>query len=434
MLIGLVLATPFIDMSGYLDADQRRFRVYAYLIVAMLELVLIALRGWKISLIHLRTPVVVFLTWCAASLLWTQHFDLTLKRLALLCIVYIGMTGCVVDLGERRSIRVIQAILVLALVVNFVGALLFPEIGTHALAPVHLWRGFMAHKNIAGMLCAITIIFFIFDRGKLFLPLRAAVILSSCIFFYLAWSKTTLATLPIALACGWAIVWFGKRQRSWPDKVQKNIVIGCWVVGIVSVGGFILATLQQDFFLSLTNDTTAVTKRGAIWRPMIQFYLDHPLLGSGYGAYWDASAQRPDNNAPALGIWNNVDQGHNGYLDLLVQVGLPGLVLALYIVVICPMQRLLDVMVRSPRRAALVFSTIVFLIGENFAESSIFADDSLGNAFLLISLAYLNLSKLRNAEPVTSGGWGSATESARSAVKMRVRRQRRNSVLGREPL
>ena len=179
-----------------------------------------------------------------------------------------------------------------------------------------------------------------------------------------------------------------------PVILRKSFVAASRVLFVLVIVVLVILTVQRDIFLSLTDDTTTLTTRGAIWRPMIQFYLDHPFLGSGYGAYWDASDTRIDPKA-IFKAWKNVDQGHNGYLDLLVQVGLPGLVLALYAAFTWPVQQLATVIGREPQRAALIFAILVFSLIENFSESTLFADDALGNGFLLIALAQLHRIRLR---------------------------------------
>jgi O-antigen ligase len=183
----------------------------------------------------------------------------------------------------------------------------------------------------------------------------------------------------------------------------------------------LLATLQRDIFLSLTDNTANLTGRLAIWRPMIQFYLDHPLLGSGYGAYWDASAGLVDNHVLNSGMWKNIDQAHNGYLDVLVQLGLPGLALALYAAFVWPMGGLIPMIGRNPQRAGLIFALLVFFMIENLSESSLFADDALGNAFLLLALAYTHQFALQSSKRRKPD----ETQGVVSAVQLRESRQKR---------
>ncbi|MBB3938907.1 O-antigen ligase [Novosphingobium fluoreni] len=426
LLLVLVLATPFMDMSGALSPGQKVFRIYVYGVVGLLQAALIVARGWERSLRAFRTPMLPLLLWCALSLAWTQHVELTGKRLILLSLVYLGIFSGVCDLGTRRSSKILRIAVVGALILNFAVVLWAPALGTQMFEGQSLWRGFMAHKNIAGVLCAVTIILFAFDSRKVPAVGRYAVILGALIFFFQAWSKTAWLALPTALAAGGAILLFSKRYLPPSGPSSRSQVMGTRIVYGLLLLGLALLTVQRDFFLSLTNNTMALTGRGAIWRPMIQFYLDHPLLGSGYGAYWDASANLLDPEAPGAGMWKNIDQGHNGYLDLLVQLGLPGLALALYAALVWPMAQIGSMIGRQPQRAALILALLVFFLLENFSESSLFADDALGNAFLLIALAQLHRYGLRyeqNGRTKTSGT--KEGDEFQNLAEMRMGRQKR---------
>lgn len=407
-----MLFTPFVEMAEGVSGEQKALRLYGYAIVSVLQVILFLWRGWKQSLRIVRAPISLFVLWCALSLAWTQHYDLTGKRLVLLGLVYCGTSAAIIDLSAQRSLTITRLLLLAMLILNFIVAITVPEIGTHVggseVGGLDLWRGIMAHKNIAGMLCAITVIMFSFDAGRIPVTARAIVIAAALLFLYMAWSKTAWISLPIALVAGGVLALTGARQSSaaskWRELFLKGLV-GLYAIVILMI---IAATLQGDVLLSLTNNTSALTGRAAIWRPMIQFYLDHPFLGSGYGAYWDASADLVDINARSSGIWKNVDQGHNGFLDLLVQVGIPGFALALYAAFVWPARRLTGMMNRRTERAALTLSLLIFFLLENFSESSLLADDALGNAFLLIALAFVQRDTLNIAEGKRSGRSGEA--------------------------
>jgi O-antigen ligase len=413
----LVLCTPFVEMTGILSEEQKAYRLYGYATLGLIEAALIPMRGWRRSLRIFSSPVSLVLIWSAFSLTWTQHVDLTTKRLVLLALVYGGVFGSVSDLDVRRSLGIVRIALVVALVMNFAVAIADPDVGMQPFGGSHLWRGIMGHKNIAGMLCSVTIILFTFDCAKVPVLARTAAIGAALVFFFLAWSKTTLASLPLASGAAGAVILAARQYPALSERWRRS-------AGLVALGLFglivvilLVATVQQNFLLSLTDDTGKLTGRTAIWRPMIQFYLEHAFLGAGYGAYWNPNVDLID--AAAGGRWANVDQGHNGYLDLLTQIGLPGLTLALCAAFVWPVRPIFDMIGKSPQRAALIVALLVFFLIENFSESSLFADDTLGNGFLLLALACVQRFGLRSAERSKSG-----SGEMISAARRRERRQR----------
>jgi len=396
LLLALVLLTPFIDMTDALSPEQRAYRLYGYGLLLLLQIASTLARGWQASVRILITPVAAVIAWFCLSLLWAQPLELAGRRLALLCLIYIGIFGSVCDLGYRRSISILRIMLALVLVINLLVVFAFPEFGTQTWRQLDLWRGIMAHKNFAGVLAAITIVVFAFDGAKIPLAVRAPVIALGVVFAYQSWSRTALVSLLMAIVVGGAIALMKPSTRASLSGQQATLTKAAWI-GLAAILTIIVAlTIQRDFLLSLTDDASALSLRTSIWRPMLQFYLDTPLSGSGYGAYWDAPVNLAEASAYSTQKWlREVDQGHNGYLDLLVQTGLPGLALALVAALVWPLTRFVQMNERMPQRAALVFGLITFVIIQNFAESTLFADDAIANAMFLVALAQIRRFELR---------------------------------------
>lgn len=61
MLIVLVLATPFVDMSGAVSPEQKVYRLYGYGLLGMLQVALIPVRGWQRSLRIVSAPAGLFI-------------------------------------------------------------------------------------------------------------------------------------------------------------------------------------------------------------------------------------------------------------------------------------------------------------------------------------------------------------------------------------
>jgi O-antigen ligase len=288
----------------------------------------------------------------------------------------------------------LRLFLVAVLIANFLAVFGFPNVGMHA--GTGQWRGLLANKNIAGIVCATTILIFAFDGKKVAPPLRFGIILAAIIFLYQTWSRTPLIILPFAWALGFGISYL----RLAPDRSRVFQNRATVVVSVIFGLGFlalIVLTLQRDFLISLTDDIGALSLRNAIWRPMLLFYLDHPILGAGYGSYWDAGIAQTSVDAYKAQRWlSAVDQGHNGYLDLLVQTGLPGLVLAVSAAIAWPLIRFVPVVVKDSKKASMIFSILFMIIVENFTESSMFSGDVFGNFLLFIVLAMLHRFELKS--------------------------------------
>lgn len=337
-------------------------------------------------------PFWLALAWCWLSLAWALDPGVAVRRLVLTTIIIWSAFAIVRQLGIERTLLFVRIALVAMLIINIVTVLAFPQIGLHDSTSddpllVGNWRGLMGHKNQAGLLCAITILFFAYDRRKLPYPLLAAVVLLSTVFLWFSASKTSLGIVFVAAAAGFGIAYAKTRyaSRGTTSQVGRNVImltIALILLPIIHFG------VQSDSFLNYLADPSGLTGRTEIWAAMMRYYLNNPVFSAGYGSFWNIG-----NASPMLtfgkGWVLSVSEGHNGYLDLLVTIGLPGLVLVLMASFVFPAWRLF-VTARLPRETcALVAAVLLFCFMHNFTESSLFDRDTLGQVFLLIVLGML---------------------------------------------
>jgi O-antigen ligase len=82
-----------------------------------------------------------------------------------------------------------------------------------------------------------------------------------------------------------------------------------------------------DILSSLNKDPT-LTGRVPLWGLLMELAVKHGFLGYGLGAFWLMG------NDDVQWVWAVAEwqspEAHNGYIDILLQLGLPGLVLAIW--------------------------------------------------------------------------------------------------------
>jgi O-antigen ligase len=81
--------------------------------------------------------------------------------------------------------------------------------------------------------------------------------------------------------------------------------------------------------------------------------------------------------------------GHNGYLDLALQVGVPGMVLVTFAAIVWPLLRLFSSRIASPARRALIVAVVIFCAGHNITETSLFDRDMIVHVFLMFAIALI---------------------------------------------
>ncbi|MDF0490947.1 O-antigen ligase family protein [Sphingomonas sp. H39-1-10] len=337
-------------------------------------------------------PFWLALAWCWLSLAWALDPGVAVRRLVLTTIIIWSAFAIVRQLGIERTLLFVRLALVAMLIINFVTVIVFPSIGLHDTTSddpllVGKWRGLMGHKNQAGLLCALTILFFVYDRRKLPYALMAAVVISSTVFLWFSASKTSLGLVFVAAAAGIGIAHAKKRygNRHSMSAIGRSVLMLAIALILVPIIHF---SVQSDWFLNYLADPSGLTGRTQIWAAMMRYYLNNPVFSAGYGSFWNIG-----NASPMLtfgkGWVLSVSEGHNGYLDLLVTIGLPGLVLVLMATFVFPARRLFVTTRLSHATVALVAAVLLFCFMHNFTESSLFDRDTLGQVFLLIVLGML---------------------------------------------
>ena len=84
-----------------------------------------------------------------------------------------------------------------------------------------------------------------------------------------------------------------------------------------------------------------LTDRTDLWTDLMDIAAERPLLGVGYGAFWIGNTH----NLWDRHLWRP-NQGHNGYLDVYLELGVVGLVLLLAVLATSFLSLLKQVAVR----------------------------------------------------------------------------------------
>lgn len=391
LLLLLVFCGPLMTLSeGPLTGEGSFQRQIGYLVAFGLAVYGARPLADRAALLAVPWPIIAMLLWCWLSLLWALDPHVAIRRLFLMTLVVWTVFIIVNSAGYRATMQMVRIALGLALIANFLTVLLAPDIGIHhrlageaVTAVIGNWCGFMAHKNFAGAACALCILCFSLDAREIRPLLRLAVITGAVLFLYEAQSKTSAGVCVIALVAGFVFQRYDARYRS---VLVPLLTVAVIVVSVLTSA--YSSALQTDYL-----DPHAFTGRGQIWQALFRYASDHLMLGAGYGSFWNIGPTSPIYTY-ATGFVTKITVGHNGYLDLLVTVGLPGVLLAVFAAILWPIARLLLTRGVDPARGALVLSIILFCMGHNVTESSLFDRDAFVGVFLMLANA-LSLRTVR---------------------------------------
>lgn len=331
--------------------------------------------------------VLIFLFWCALSVIWAIAPAISARRLVLMGVVLLSLQAQISLIGPDRALHLLTRVLIAILLVNLASIPLIEQARHLPGEDLGLdgdWRGLFLHKNQAGAISAMTALLLLFRvrrGGGVAAPLLLALAL---LFLLMTNSKTaiglTLIAGPIALLFG--------LTRPYPFGRVLLIGVGIWGCAF---GLALIAELAGPIG-ALFGDPTAFTGRMALWDSLWELIRRDPVFGAGYGSFWNLGAESPISGLVPPDHWTaRTGQGHNGYLDLLVTVGAPGLLFALVGFLIGPLLAIGTLSRSGSPLAPLLLGTLLLFSGANLMESFLAQGDA-GFWVLFLAISRIGVS------------------------------------------
>lgn len=218
---------------------------------------------------------------------------------------------------------------------SLAGVVLLPEAAVHQSFETEaqhsgLWRGIYSHKNVTGPMMAIIAFagIYLMRRGRWVSGI--AIALLALFFIAQTGSKTSLIVTPAVAAIILLPTLAGLRGLSVALVLAAVLTTQALTIGTVYSG-------TLDAILRSVESTTTFTGRVGIWEFSKPFLLSKPWTGYGYDGFWLSDrvlfAEQPfDSTWDPRGIVH----GHNGYLDVALILGLPAMLLFVWISLIAP--------------------------------------------------------------------------------------------------
>ena len=363
--------------------DSLRQAVFA-MTFALIAAATVLTSGWR-ALLKVPIAFVVLLLWCWASVTWAIDPAVSLRRVLFTTVVALSVVWSVNMLSVRQALSSLGwwlALIVLAdwAVMPFVTMAVHQSDGLEPLLAGD-WRGIHNHKNEAGALCVVATMMFgemaLCGVSRITAPALAGLSLG---FLAMTASKTSIGFLFVAVVLGVVV-----------DRSYRNPNLGRFL----AAAGVCLAVLLGIEFAERTaevaaffDDPASLTGRVQIWPMLLRYAANHLFLGSGYGSFWEIGDASPINNDGPHWL-TKIAHAHNGYLDLLVQVGIVGLGFAIGGLVVRPLYRLSTQPLPVPRSRWLLATIIIFCLLHNLLESSLMDRSNIVWVFMLIAYTLL---------------------------------------------
>ena len=348
-----------------------------------------------------RNPFILALVATAVlSVLWSDDPATSLKRAA-------GLATWTVFgyyLASRYSASELLWHLGVALgivaILSVGSALLLPAYGMEAGAEP-AWRGVFTTKNVLGTMMLLAVVVFGVQTTQRGVTRIVAIIGLIIAISLIALAKATAALLIVpVLAVSIPVVLTFRRNNA------AAALVLCLLLG-VSAAGSVLIT-EKDTVLSVLGKDATLTGRTVLWSKVVDHIEDRPVLGHGYGAFWEPSARASEQVRAAIG-WDT-PHSHNALLDEWLDLGVVGVLLLLgaYFLSIGRAWAALRAAPDVDGLWAMAFLTMVFL--GNTTESSLIQSILIWSLFVAVS----SMPSHRTSSRKAGHRFASATARARA--------------------
>ena len=330
----------------------------------------------KLNRIPLRTiwfslaPMIGVLLLALVSVFWSEYPWLTVRRSSHLLIEVISLILIALAYRDEPESLLTRLFYIFGVItLANAASLAVPSI---SFSPIG-FMGIHYHKNEAGafFFCAIPLFALgILNRNTSKIRLAAVLLfLIAAGLFLLTQSKSAWVCVLIGIPLTFGLRLMIKGHRHF------RVVMPLMFLAFGFAMLLIIADVGVDTILNGIFGDTTLTGRSDIWQfALVKFYSE-PVHGIGYGALWQTGVEI-EQYLSAYDVIGAVNEAHNGYIDILAQLGALGVVLLIVFLAIVSI-RLCRVINRYENRhlAGIGSYALYLLIGSliyNISESSFF--------------------------------------------------------------
>ncbi len=256
--------------------------------------------------------LILLIFWAGLSVLWSVDPATSFQRVLTIAVAAIAAAGLVIRFSAKSLAHLVVLTTCIGMGLSLVLWLSGDPLAVDRIAGGV--RGAFTHKNVLGQITAIGTLLGI---GLLQRPgarlLGAAALVLGVICLLVARSATAIASTMAGILILYVLAVIGSRRL--PPFIKPAMALA----GLL---GGVLLILAYPLVLEALGRDASLTGRDQIWQFTLDRWEQRPWLGYGFRAFWTADYNR---GLIASNFWAKYDQSHNGYLQILLDLGLVGL-------------------------------------------------------------------------------------------------------------
>ncbi|MGA8170170.1 MAG: O-antigen ligase family protein [Methylocystis sp.] len=332
--------TPFQDLGAHETMelsegnDAWNYALYAVFAIAAGTLV------WRTDLLALKSlvtpPYLVLAGWIALCCVTSQDPVTSIKRAGMLCFVLVcGASLFLLPRGRGELLYLLSLIALLIIGLSYFGIVFMPQYSIHQATDLGepelagLWRGVLGHKNMASAIFSILAFIGLLVRSER--PIEGwSIFILSIVFVLNSGGKSSTTILLLTISTAYVALYI-RNATLWSSLLLAPLLL----LNLLGVGS-VLWPGMASVTAALPLDTS-FTGRTDIWSFAIPQAGQALILGHGFLSFWNTEALRYGMEQSTMWV-GNAAHAHNGYLDTVLSMGLPGLALTVAALVVKPMR------------------------------------------------------------------------------------------------
>jgi exopolysaccharide production protein ExoQ len=385
-------------------------------ILALGVIVLLGRTGRAGMLLRSNLPLLLYFLYCGISVVWSDFPDVAFKRWfkatgdVVMVLIVLTESDWVVAL-KRLLTRV--GFVLLPLSILFIKY--YPQYGRfYTRAGTTTWTGVATDKNALGMLSlliglASILRFLEIYRGKQSTRETGPLVAQGALIamaIYLLWeANSATAFACFFLAGGPMVLTYLFRWA------RKPVFVHAMVIAALGVS---FSALFLNLGTGLVEDlgrNSTLTGRTAIWHAALGM-VQNPLLGTGFESYWLGTRPAKLANLITFGV----NQAHNGYIEVFLNLGWVGVAL-LTVVLITAYRRVVTAVRWITPIASLRLAYFIVTVAYNFTEAGFQMMHPVWITFLLVTMLIPEVPRTGYSPPLRLNRAGDHAERRPEVVE-----------------
>jgi exopolysaccharide production protein ExoQ len=335
----------------------------------------------------------------ALSIVWSNFPSITFRRCIRSTGTFLMVLVVLTDVNPLVSLRaLLRRVYLVHIPLSILAIKYFRNIGTAYTwdGVEEMWIGLAVHKNNLGQvaMCSGLVSVWGIIKNWAHNKLTLDLFLLATTLWVLRGSKNSHSSTAIVGFVFGVVVLFGLQYvKKRVAKAKRILLVGSLafilIAPLIYIGFQAFDTTPVEAVLSATGRDMTFTGRTGLWQDLLDNAKKNPILGVGYGAFWVGHIGY---EMYPLENWSRVTpewrpgEGHNGYIDVYVDLGVLGVVL-IVLILGSAFSGALDDLQSHFELGRIRLTLLLAIILNNFTESSFLrGTHSLWFVFLLVAV------------------------------------------------